>query len=317
MRPPASARASARSRAALRCSVPCLAKLVAAATVPCSVRKSLAVNSPRALLHIGVDVRSYYRMPDGSVFPRQQPRVRAAPLQCSNHRSKVGIRDFGLPLLAALRRKIEKHRFAAHRGVGAEQGRKAMAAIRLGILLRSDAEGAGVEHAERSRQGSFARRLGRSQVHRDPAPRGGKRLGEPERPIELYAVLLHTPARVIEVLPATGSIHARRLDMSVGVGRDPNLRPSQRDPEMFDANSNFWVGDRIPACVCAREPAAFRRPAQSGTRGVTPAQSGHTATLDSRVAVASDLRTGGIRVSVRASPSTGSSHARHPVPELT
>ena len=68
----------------------------------------------RALFPLGVSVGGNHRMPDRSVFHCQQPRVRSAPLQCSNHRSnhcsnqrsEVGTPDFGLPLLPALGGKL-------------------------------------------------------------------------------------------------------------------------------------------------------------------------------------------------------------------
>ena len=86
----------------------------------------------------------------------------------------------------------------------------------------SDPTRPGVEYAEGGREGVLTCRVDRCQVQRDPAPRGGEGLGEAERAVELHAVLLLAPGRVIEVLAATGGSHPRRVDRSVGVGSNPN-----------------------------------------------------------------------------------------------
>src|SRR5690606_30550422 len=102
---------------------------------------------------------------------------------------------------------------------------------------------------------------------------------EGERPIELEAIALLAPLRMVEVLRAARRVDAGRLDVAVGIRADPHLGPRGRDHERLDALPQRGIRDRLSPLIEVREPAPATHPADAPAPGVRALQPHHGATL--------------------------------------
>src|SRR5690606_27732474 len=102
---------------------------------------------------------------------------------------------------------------------------------------------------------------------------------EGERPIELEAIALLAPLRMVEVLRAARRVDAGRLDVAVGIRADPHLGPRGRDHERLDALPQRGIRDRLSPLVEVREPAPATHPTDAPAPGVRALQPHHGATL--------------------------------------
>src|SRR5205085_8685793 len=105
-----------------------------------------------------------------------------------------------------------------------------------------------------------AAEIGRAQVALQPRAQPRQHLAEFQHAAELRAVARGAKVGVITVLLAAARIRAGRLDVSVGVGADPDIAPGRRYGEPVDACARLPVGD---ACAVRRvvRPAAADAPA--------------------------------------------------------
>ncbi len=116
------------------------------------------------------------------------------------------------------------------------------------ISLGPDAQGRIVEKSERDGESALLRL---PLLRERPGDLGsGTRKGgrEIERTHELPAVPRHTPQRVIQVLPAPGTVDPHGLDVRERVGRDPHVLPGGRDHEIVDPLT-IGLGRRVPCRI--------------------------------------------------------------------
>src|SRR5207247_938372 len=89
-------------------------------------------------------------------------------------------------------------------------------------------------------------------------------------PVELLPVSPPTPPVVVEVLLAARGVHARRLEVTQRIGRDPDVDPGRRDGELADPFDDPRITDRLAALVYVGEPPAPTAPAQAGGGRMDP-----------------------------------------------
>jgi hypothetical protein len=73
------------------------------------------------------------------------------------------------------------------------------------------------------------------QPARQTPAKPGEQIGELEHPLELGAIAVLAPARVIQVLPASGGVDTGGLQVAERVRADPHVFPRRRDDQVSDA----------------------------------------------------------------------------------
>ena len=103
------------------------------------------------------------------------------------------------------------------------------------VARRADPRCRFVEQTEGCREDALAVEVVATQGRGDPPARVGERRRELESARELAAVTTLAPARVVEVLTATGIVDAGRLDVGVRIDGDPDVLPRGRNDEVMNA----------------------------------------------------------------------------------
>src|SRR5690606_15897799 len=98
---------------------------------------------------------------------------------------------------------------------------------------------------------------------------------EGQCPVVLHPVLLLAPGGVVEVLAPTRGIHPGGLDVAIGIGADPDIRPGRRDGQLGDALLELGVGNGAAVLVAVAEPASGPHPTHTRCGEVGAAQPGH------------------------------------------
>jgi hypothetical protein len=88
-------------------------------------------------------------------------------------------------------------------------------------------------------------------------------LGEAEHVVELLAVALFAPLRVVEVLLASRGVDPGRLEVPSGIGADPHVLPRGRDHELLQPQDLVWVADRVSVRVDVAEAPAAAHPREA------------------------------------------------------
>ena len=94
----------------------------------------------------------------------------------------------------------------------------------------------------------------------------GQRLAELQHPVELLRVPAGPPVRVVEVLAAAGVVGADRLQVPVGVRRDPDVGPRRRDDQVADP-LGVLLGQSRAVLVEVDEAAPGPAPGPAGLVG--------------------------------------------------
>ncbi len=119
------------------------------------------------LSNVVVDVGRRHGMPAPLIPETQQARGRPASLERLHHPGEVGVDDVALPGLTTFRGEPKLHRVAANGRMGTQQRGQPDAAVRVSVTFGADAQTAGVEHPEASREYAFAGEALPAQVDRD------------------------------------------------------------------------------------------------------------------------------------------------------
>ena len=183
------------------------------------------VRAVRVLADVRVHVVRADRRPARAVSIAEQLWPAASPLQRTDHRVRARVDDPLRPRLAAFGHVVEHH----HAPVGKPdvpllQCREAEAAVAFGVLLAADPEKAPVEQPRRAGEQPLPRQPALLEVAPDGGPELGQRARELDHALELFAVPLRAPDRVVEVLQPSGRVAARGLEMTVRPGTDLRRR---------------------------------------------------------------------------------------------
>src|SRR5262249_18355127 len=133
------------------------------------------------------------------------------------------------------------------------EGREPVTAVLVGVLLAADPEEAAVEQRDREAEDTLTREPVAVEQPLGRRPQTWKAAREPEHLVELLAVALLTPDRVVEILPPAGGVRPHRLQMPVPVAADPDVAPRRRDHECPDPLELRLVVEPLTVLVDVRE----------------------------------------------------------------
>jgi hypothetical protein len=156
--------------------------------------------------------------------------------------------------LEAQRRSVDLRVLVAHR-------RQTERMIVAGVLLVADPDQRLLEQLHDRREHLLPRQPRLLQIGARAAANAWKHPRERHEAFVLGFVARFAPARMVAVLFASARVAARRLNVAVGVGTDPHVRPRRRDDDRSDSLELGAVGNRaavgsdVPKPVTAPEPA--------------------------------------------------------------
>src|SRR5262249_24718425 len=113
---------------------------------------------------------------------------------------------------AALAAKMEREPPVANEAdVTIAQRGKPIARIAALVLRIADANPGGIQQRNDQRENFFARQLGTGEIAPDAATQPGQRGGKGRHPIELGAIALNAPLRMVTILLAAACVAASGL----------------------------------------------------------------------------------------------------------
>ena len=232
----------------------------------------------RELLHVRVDVLRTHVAPPRAVAVREQLGVLvAAALQRPDDGGDLGVRDLLDPPLAALGAVVEPDEVARRADVVPPDRREPERSVVPGVGLGAHAEQGEVEQPHGHRERLLARQVPALEIGRHALAHLGQPVREGQHPVELLGVSPGAPALVVQVLPPSGGVGPRRLQVAQRVRADPHVRPGRRDRERADASDRLVVLDRFAVRPGVREAATTALPPDPRTVARHPSQPRHRA----------------------------------------
>ena len=162
---------------------------------------------------------------------------------------------------AALAAELESHLRSADLRVLVAHRRQPEGMIVAGVLLVADADQRLLQQLYDSREHFLPRQPPLLQIGAGVAANARKHPRERDEAFVLRFVTLFAPARMVAVLFASTRVAPRRLNVAVGVGTDPHVRPRRRDDDRSDAlelgaiGNRAAVGSDVAKTVLTPEPA--------------------------------------------------------------
>jgi hypothetical protein len=150
--------------------------------------------------------------------------------------------------------------------VPVSQRRQAERAVLLRVLGVADAHERGLEQPDDGGDHLAPREALELQVLLDLLPDRRERLGEGGHAAVLRLVAHVAPPGVIAVLLPAARVAARRLQVSVGEGTNPDLGPGRRDRELANTLELTFVGDRLAVGHVVGEPVPVSLARNAGPR---------------------------------------------------
>src|SRR3954470_5292880 len=93
--------------------------------------------------------------------------------------------------------------------------------------------------------------------------------------MELRGRATFAPSVVIPVLAPASGVGTRCLDVPVGIGTDPDVRPCGRDDQALDPLERCIVGNSESRVIDVAEPAALDLAVDAGAVRPAPTQPAH------------------------------------------
>src|SRR3954447_13829425 len=93
--------------------------------------------------------------------------------------------------------------------------------------------------------------------------------------MELRGRATFAPSVVIAVLAPANGVGTRCLDVPVGIGTDPDVRPCGRDDQARDPLERCIVGNSASRVIDVAEPAALDLAVDAGAVRPAPAEPAH------------------------------------------
>src|SRR5581483_2445428 len=238
------------------------------------LRREVAVGE---LLDERIDLRRTHLAPAVAVFePEERLPAVAALLQLRRDRVQPAVDDSPLQVLARLPGVVEDDPVSGlQANVATLQRREAVAAVLLRILLATDAEETAVEQQDGAAEHALLRQALAGDERRRSLPELRQRAREREHRVELLAVAVRAPDRVVQVLPPSGCVGPDRLQVAVGRAADPYVRPRRRNRERANALELDAVAKGRAAVVEVREPAPAALPPVPGLVAVDATEARH------------------------------------------
>jgi len=147
--------------------------------------------------------------------------------------------------------------------VAVAQGRQAERAVFLAILLVSDSNSGLLQQPDDRRQHLLARHARALEISIASLSDLWQDLGEGEHAVVLDRVAHFAPASVVAVLLPAAGVTAGRLQMTAGVGADPDVGPGRRDRQPLDPADDLLVTDQAAVTTEITEGLAGALPADS------------------------------------------------------
>src|SRR5581483_3686058 len=187
-------------------------------------------------------------------------------LAAAHDAGDAGVLHLDLVLDAGLAAEAEPHAGAPHFGVVVADGGEAVGAVLPRVLGVAHAGVGGLQEADHGGEDLLARDAGEVQVAGDAGADARQRLAEGGHSVVLGGVARLAPARMISVLLPSARVAPGGLEVPLGVGADPHVRPGGRDGEAPDAGEGLAILDGAAARVdvgeafpCAAAPEARLR----------------------------------------------------------
>src|SRR5258708_5171281 len=162
-----------------------------------------------------------------------------------------------LDLASALSREQDADGCTTHIDVPVAQRGQPERSIFARVLLVADARERQLEQLDDRGDDLFSRQAVDSHVACDAASDTRQLPGEPDHAVELVRIADHAPARVVKRLLATSLVPPRRLQVTAGVSRDPDVVPSRGDDKRLDSIQRRGVADLLAGGVAIDEGFAL------------------------------------------------------------
>src|SRR5690606_29221131 len=177
---------------------------------------------------------------------------------------EAAVSDADAVHLTALALELEAHVTAVHLDVPVAHGGQAYGPVVTGVLVVADAHQAGLQELDHGREHLLAGQAAKGEVLLDALADRRQGLAEGQGVLVLLAVAHLTPARVVAVLLAALRVASGGLEVAVGQGADPDVRPRRRDGQPADAGDGLLVADGPAGGVDITEAAAGLDAPESG-----------------------------------------------------
>jgi hypothetical protein len=145
---------------------------------------------------------------------------------------------------AALAAELEAYVRAVDLRVLVAHGRQTEGMIVAGVLLVADADQRLLQQLHDGREDFLAWQPRFLQIGAGAAADARKLSRERNEVIVFGFVALFSPTRMVAVLFASARVASRRLNVAVGVGTDPHVRPRRRDHDRSDSLELGAIGNR-------------------------------------------------------------------------
>src|SRR5205085_8161808 len=220
-------------------------------------------------LEVVVDLLGAKPRPAPPVSIREQLRpARAPPLERADDLEGDWVLDHLGPPHPSLRRIIEYDCRRLKRDVLLADRGEADASVVVCVLLAADPEHPDVEQAHGAGQNLLKAHLIALQIGGHPATKLRKQSGEEQHALELLTVPVLAPARVVQVLLATGRIYSGRLEMAARVRADPDVPPRRRDRQVAQALEGLRLAQPPPVLAHVYEAASAPDPPEARLRAI-------------------------------------------------
>src|SRR5262245_17199009 len=156
-------------------------------------------------------------------------------LTLAHDRRESWVGDVDDVTLASLAPEFEADVPPGDPGVPIPQGRQAERAVLSGVLRVPHPDQRGLQQSRDRREDFLAREPAARQIAPNAPADFRQPGGESEQSRVLGRVPRFPPARMVAILLPPPSITADRLDVTVGRGADPDVRPRRRNCEGPDA----------------------------------------------------------------------------------